>query len=91
MSLAHYTVQFSNITGQDLGTTITAMVDSLMAGNDGFVDIVMQTVNNTVANVTADPIGVTIKGAIVALVFTELKKVAGSRKLIKVGKFSISV
>ena len=89
--MAHYTVQFSNITGQELGATVTALINSIMAGDDSFLDVILQTVNNAITNVTQNPIGVAVKGAIVALVFTELKKMAGHRKLIKVGKFSISV
>jgi hypothetical protein len=91
MSLAHAAVQYSNLTGQELGTTITALINSIMNGDDSFLDIVLNTVNNAIANVTANPIQVAVKGAIIALVFTELKKAVGSRKLIGVGKFSIRV
>lgn len=91
LSLAHAAIQYSNITGQDLGTTAQALINSIMAGDDSFLDIILTTVNNAITNVTANPIGVAMKGAIIALVFSQIKAFAGSRKLIGVGKFSIRV
>jgi len=91
LSLAHAAIQYSNITGQDLGTTAQALVNSIMSGDDSFMEILLNTVNNTIANVSANPVQIAIKGAVIALVFSQLKSAVGSRKLIGVGKFSIRV
>ena len=91
LSLAHAAVQYSNLTGQDLGAVITTLINSIMNGDDSFLDIILGQVNAAIDNVTKNPIGPAVKGAIIALVFSQLKSAVGSRKLIGVGKFSIRV
>ena len=91
LSLAHACIQYANITGQDLGATLQALITSIMNGDDSFLDIVLSTVNATIDNVTKNPVQIAVKGAVIALVFSALKKAVGSRKLIGVGKFSIRV
>lgn len=91
LSVAHYAVQYSNLTGQELGTVLTALISSIMSGDDSFLDIVIGQVNAAIANVTEKPVQTAIKGAVIAMVFSALKKAVGSRKLIGVGKFSIRV
>jgi len=91
LSLAHLCIQYSNITGQDLGATLQALINSIMNGDDSFLDIILTTVNAAIDNVTKNALPVAMKGAIIALVFSQLKNAVGSRKLIGVGKFSIRV
>lgn len=91
LSLAHAAIQYSNITGQDLGATMQALINSIMSGDDSFLDIMLSTVNAAIANVTEHPVQIAIKGAVIALIFSQLKSAVGSRKLIGVGKFSIRV
>lgn len=91
LSVAHYAVQYSNLTGQELGTVLTALINSIMSGDDSFLDIIIGQVNAAISNVTEKPVQTAIKGAIIAIAFGALKKAVGSRKLIGVGKFSIRV
>jgi len=91
LSLAHYAVQYSNLTGQELGTVLTALINSVMNGDDSFLDIIIGQVNAAIQNVTEKPVQVALKGAIIAIAFGALKRAVGSRKLIGVGKYSIRV
>jgi len=91
LTLAQYTVLYNILTGHDLGSLITQLINSIMTNDDSLMDIIIGEVNAALGNITGNPVAIALKGAIVVMVFQALKKAVGSRKLIGVGKFSIRV
>jgi len=89
LNVAHIGVQFSNITGQPLGGVVTQLINSMLSGDDSFMDIAMAVVNGAITNVTTNPVGVAMKGAFIALAYGWLRSALPSKTLIKVGKYSI--
>ena len=89
LNVAHIAVQYSNITGLSLGTTVTTLVNGLLTGDDSFLDLAMSVINAAVTNITTNPVGVAVRGALIAVAYGWLKSAVPSRTLIKVGKYSI--
>lgn len=89
LNVAHMAVQFSNITGMALGDVIAQLINSILSGDDSFLDIVMSVIQNAVTNVTSNPIGIAVRGALIAMAYSWLKSALPSRKLFGVGKYSI--
>ena len=79
------------LTDQPLGTVVTQLINSIMNGDDSFIDILIGQVNAAIENIMARPIQIAIQEAVVAYAFSMLKKAVGSKKIISVGKFSIRV
>ena len=88
--IAHYAMQYANLTGANLKDVVAALVASIQNGDDSILDLVMTQVNGAIANITDRPLQTAIKGIALAWVFGELRKVIGSKKLLQVGKFRIT-
>lgn len=91
LSIAQYTILYSILSKQELGTVLQALINSLVSGDDSFLDIVIGQVNAMITTITTEPLKVALQGAVVVTVFAALKSAVGSRKLIGVGKYSIRV
>lgn len=88
--IAHYAMQYANLTGANLKDVVAALVASIQNGDDSILDLVMTQVNGAIENITERPLQTAIKGIALAWVFGELRKVIGSKKLLQVGKFRIT-
>ena len=91
LDLAKYSVMYGILTNQPLGSVIQSLINSIMSGDDSFIDIILDQVNKGIENIMARPIQIAIQEAVVAYAFSMLKKAVGSKKIISVGKFSIRV
>jgi len=91
MTIGHMAMQYSNLTGQQLGSVIDALVGGLTQGNTDFLELIMGQVSAAIANVTENPAGVAIRGALIAFLFAQGKKIIGSKQIFKVGNFRITV
>ena len=91
LTLAHYAMQFENITGTSLAAVAQNLINSILSGDDSFIDQIMAVVNGAITNVTTRPMQVAGRGALYAIVFSAIKSFVGSRTLIRVGKYAIRV
>ena len=90
MQIGHLAAQYSNLTGQDIGTVANTLVNSLMQGNADPLEIIMEQVNAGLNNVTANPTGVAFRGAFIAFLFAQLRSLVGHKKFFQVGRFRIT-
>ena len=91
MTIGHMAMQYSNLTGQPLGSVVDALIGSLTEGRTDVLDIIMGSVNSALTNITTNPAGVAIRGALIAFLFSQGKKMVGSKQIFKVGNFRITV
>jgi len=91
MSIGHMAMQYSNLTGQPLGSVMEALTSSLINGDTNILEIVMAQAQSALTNITENPAGVAIRGALIAGLWSIGRKVVGRKTLLRVGKFKITV
>jgi hypothetical protein len=91
MTIGHMAMQYSNLTKQPLGGVVDQLVTGLTQGNTDFLELIMSQVTAALTNVTENPVGVAIRGALIAFLFAQGKKIAGHKTIFKVGNFRITV
>lgn len=91
MSVAHITVQYSNITGQPLGTVIDQVTEAIMgSGNDDILDIMMAQIQAASNNITERPMGTSLKAAGIYLLYNEARKLVGRKTIFRLGNWRLS-
>jgi hypothetical protein len=91
MSIGHMAMQYSNITGAPLGAIVDELIGSILDGNGDPLEIIMEQAKGALTNITENPAGIALRGALIGFLFTQGKQIVGRKVLFTVGKFRITV
>ena len=90
MDIGHIAVQYSNMTGQPLGTVLDEVTKTIIDGQGDILEIMMAQVQAGVNNITENPWGIAVRAAAIAFFVTQIKHIVGRKKIFTVGRFRIT-
>jgi hypothetical protein len=81
---------YTTVSGNQLGDVVAQLVSAVQGGNVDIASILMTEIQQTLDNVTKNPVQVGIKLAIGVAAFKWLSKTVGKRQVFKIGKFRLT-
>ena len=90
MDIGHIAVQYSNMTGQPLGTVLDEVTKTITEGQGDILEIMMAQVQAGVNNITENPWGIAVRAAAIAFFVNQVKHLTGRKKIFTVGRFRIT-
>ena len=81
---------YMTISGNQIGEVLDQAIGAVMEGNGDLAEILMTEIQQTIANVTTNPVQVGLRLAIGIGAFKWISKVAGRRKIFQIGKFVLT-
>jgi hypothetical protein len=81
---------YMTISGNQIGEVLDRAIGAVMDGNEDLAEMLMSEIQQTLANVTANPVKIGIKLAFGVAGFKWISKMAGRRKIFQIGKFKLT-
>ena len=81
---------YTTVSGNQIGEVLDKAIDSIMNGNGDIAEIAMTEIQETLNNVTQNPVQVGVKLAIGVGAFRWISKSVGRKKVFTIGKFKLT-
>ena len=81
---------YMTISGNQIGEVLDRAIGAVMNGDEDIAEIAMTEIQQTLNNVTSNPVQVGVKLAIGVAGFKWISKTVGRRKVFQIGKFKLT-
>ena len=81
---------YTTISGNQLGEVLDRAISAMMDGNEDIAEIAMSEINQTLSNITANPVSIGIRTGIGVFGLKWLSKTVGRKKIFQVGRFKLT-